>query len=416
MADTFVNRLATFAGATASRPLPEELARGAKRSLLDILGVALAARSEDPSRIALEVMAGAGDGEEATVLASGRRLPVSAAAMVNGTMAHALDFDDTHLPSVLHPSASVVPAVLAAAESFDASGAEVLAAIAVGNEITCRLGMAAYDAELRNSIFFEHGMHATSICGTVGSAAAVAVVLGAPEVAAHAMGIATSMGAGLLEANRTGGSVKRIHCGWAAHGGVTAAKLAVAGLTGPPTVLEGRFGFFVAYSEGRIDEEALIGDLGERWEAARLFTKPYPTNHFTHAGIDAALALRDRGVVAEDIVAIDLGVPAPVLRTIAQPPEEKAKPQTGYHGKFSGPFTVAAALVGGRLRDGSGLEHRVRHTRGGPENPLSDEEHALKFRLNAEPVIGPERTEEAIAAVTDIETLGNVRELMRLVG
>jgi 2-methylcitrate dehydratase PrpD len=304
-------------------------------------------------------------------------------------------------------------------------------------------------------------MHATSICGTVGSAAAVAVLIGGEDTSRHAMGIATSMGAGLLEANRTGGSVKRIHCGWAAHAGITAAKLAHAGLTGPPTVLEGRFGFFEAYAEGRIDEDALIGDLGERWEAARLFTKPYPTNHFTHAGIDAALALRKAGVEAADIVDIELGVPAPVLRTIAQPPEDKARPQTGYHGKFSGPFAVATAFVGGsglgvsaadftddlvrepvRLRlaglvrcvaddaatdsfphqfpgvltvetkDGSRHTHRVAHTRGGPENPLSDEEHALKFRLNAEAVLGAAGAREIVEAVSEFAEVADVSALM----
>jgi 2-methylcitrate dehydratase PrpD len=117
MADTFVHQLAAFAAQTVASPLPGPVSVGVRRSLLDVLGVALAARDEEPARIALEVMSAAGAGGEATVLASGRRLPMSAAAMVNGTMAHALDFDDTHLPSVLHPSASVVPAVLAVSSS-----------------------------------------------------------------------------------------------------------------------------------------------------------------------------------------------------------------------------------------------------------------------------------------------------------
>jgi len=455
MTETLARQLAEFAVDSYRSALPAPAAAASQKSILDTVGVALAGSDEDATSVAREVMASQGGRAEATVFRSdGLRLPAAAAAMVNGTMAHALDFDDTHLPSILHPSASVVPTVLAVAESEGSSGAEALAAAAIGAEITCRLGMAAFDPALRNSIFFERGLHATSICGTIGSAVAAALLMGADAATvSHTIGIAASMGAGLLEANRTGGTVKRTHCGWAAHSGISAARFAVGGLTGPPTVLEGRFGFFEAYTGGRFDAEALVGDLGERWEMARLFTKPYPTNHFTHAGIDGALALRDRGVDPGQITEIELGVPAPVLRTIAEPSDDKAQPRSGYHARFSGPFTVAAAFVGGgglgvtaddftdesvldperqrlaalvrcfadeeatagfpaqfpavlrvALSDGTRLEHRVRYTRGGPENPLSAQDLALKFRLNAEPVIGAERTSEVIV---QIEALGD---------
>ena len=144
--------------------------------------------------------------------------------------------------------------------------------------------------KLRNSVFFDRGLHATSICGTIGAAVAAALLHGADtETVSDAIGIAASMGSGLIEANRTGGTVKRVHCGWAAHSGIAAAEFATAGLTGPPTVLEGRFGFFEAFTGGFYDRPSLVGRLGEEWELLRLFTKPYPTNHFTHAGIDAAI-------------------------------------------------------------------------------------------------------------------------------
>lgn len=460
---TPVQELAAFAFDVAGGNLPLPALRAARRRIFDTIGVALAAVDQEPVSISRRVVEAAGGTAESSVFGSKSRLPASAAALVNGTMAHALDFDDTHLPSVLHPSASVVPAVLALGEAVGASGHAAVAAVAAGNEITCRLGMASYDPELRNSIMFEHGLHATSICGTIGAAAGCAALLGDEQTIADAMGIAASMGAGLLEANRTGGSVKRIHCGWAAHGGITAARLAAAGLTGPPTVLEGRFGFFEAYSEGRFAVDALLGGLGEQWEIERLFTKPYPTNHFTHAGIDAALALRKQGLAVGDIVAIELGVPAPVLRTIAEPREEKARPQTGYHAKFSGPFTVATALVGGgglgvsaddftddavqdperlrlaslvhcvadaeasaefphqfpgvlrvRLTDGTEHEHRVTHTRGGPDNPLSEDELELKFRLNAERVLGAGGVEAVAETISRLEELADVSGLTTL--
>src|SRR5262249_31285429 len=202
--------------------------------------------------------------------------------------------------------------------AVQATGAELIRAIAVGDELCIRLGMAGYDVQSRNSVFFDRGLHATSICGTVGAAAAAGVLLELDErQLAHAMSISASMGAGLLEANRTGGSVKRIHCGWAAHSGVTAAQLARGGPTRPPTVLEGRVGFLQAFCGDRARPDAVVDRLGSEWELLRLHFKPYPTNHFTHAGIDAALQLRADGLDPSDVDAIELGVPHPVLRTIA---------------------------------------------------------------------------------------------------
>ena len=165
---------------------------------------------------------------------------------------------------------------------------------------------------------------------------------------ADAIGIAASMGAGLLEANRTGGTVKRAHCGWAAHAGVCAAELARSGLTGPPTVLEGRFGFFQAYCGDAVTPETIVDGLGEHWEVLSVFFKPYPCNHFTHPGIDAALQLRSEGLEPNAIAEIELGAPtgspAHDRRTLRG---EDPAARSGYHAKFSGPFTVAAALLGG---------------------------------------------------------------------
>ena len=184
-------------------------------------------------------------------------------------------------------------------------------------------------------MFFERGLHATSICGAVGAAVAVAMLQGQEEAGiASAAGIAASMGAGLLEANR---------------------DLARHGLTGPPTVLEGGFGFLQAFCGDRAHPDAVVRGLGTDWELPRVVFKPYPCNHFTHAGVDAALRLRAQGLAPADVTAIELGVAKPVLRTIAEPPEAKARPASGYHAAFSGPYTVAAALLGGGL----GVSHEV---------------------------------------------------------
>ncbi len=401
---------------------------------------------------------------ESGVIGSAERLPAPSAALINGTLAHVLDFDDTHLPSVLHPAASVVPAALAVAEATGASGEQLLAAVAAGIEITNRLGMASYLAPLRNSLFFEKGFHATSICGTLGAAAAAGLLYGLDvEQIASAMGIGASMGAGVIEANRTGGTVKRVHCGWAAHAGVTAAVLAREGVTGPPTVIEGRFGFFAAYLDGRYDSDAMLGELGTRWELLRTVYKPYPSNHFTHPGIDCALAVRSRGLDPDAIESVELGVAAPVLRTIAEPRAEKIRPRSGYHAKFSGPFTVARALLGGgglglylddftdatyadpralglaakvtcvsderasdifprafaavlrvRTTDGQLLEHRVDSSRGGPEHPLSRTDLLVKFRLNASRALPTVQVEALVECVDRLLIGGNAADLLGL--
>ena len=430
---TPLQQLARFAAGVRFAELPTEVVSSLSARLLDTVGLCLAARPLPTSAMAYAVARAWGTSGCATVIGfEDEGMAAPAAAFVNGVLAHSLDFDDTHLPSVLHPSASIVPTALAMAEETGASVPEMLAAAAAGYEICVRTGMAGYDRELGNSLFFERGWHATSICGALASAATAARLLGLDAAGiGHAIGIAASMGAGIIEANRSGGSVKKLHCGWAAHSGVVAAQCAAQGITGPPTAFEGRFGFYEAYLGGRADIEALTVGLGEQWSIPSIFYKPYPANHFTHAGIDAAIALRPQIPVAE-IVDIELGVATPTVRTIGQPHAEKIRPQSGYHAQFSGPFTVAAALLGGgglglwlddftdekaadpaylelaakvrcvgnaecdaifpnqfpavlriTTRDGRQHEHKVLANRGGPDNPLTREELESKFLANA---------------------------------
>jgi len=171
---TPLERLAEFAAAVHPATLPEAVASGVREHLLDTVGVSLAATGLDTSAMAREVALAWGGPPQATVIGLGDRLTAPGAAFVNGVLAHSLDFDDTHLPSILHPSASIVPAVLAAAEAAGATTDQAVAAAAAGYEVCIRTGMAAYDRRLGNSVFFERGWHATSICGTLGSAVAAA--------------------------------------------------------------------------------------------------------------------------------------------------------------------------------------------------------------------------------------------------
>lgn len=460
--ETLSQRLAAFAYAARADTLPDDVRASVRRRVLDILGVSLAAVSLDTSRAVIDFARAQGGAAQADAIGIDGRVPATSAAFVNGVLAHSLDYDDTHLPSILHPSASIIPATLAATQLAGASGADAVAAAAAGLEICVRLGMAGYDRDAAMSLFFERGQHATSICGAVAGSAAAAKLLGLDaDGIAHAIGIAVSMGSGVIEANRAGGTVKRMHCGIAAQSALTAAQLAARGITGPPTALEGRFGFFHAWLGGQFDDAPLRDGLGEHWEVPRIFFKPYPANHFTHAGIDAAFALRARGVRVEDIVSIHLGVPTPCVRTIGEPIESKRLPQTGYQAQFSGPYTVAApfladadaslglddftdalaqdpprvalmarvtvgadaecdaiyphqfpAILRVRTRDGVDHVERVLTNLGGPDRPLTDDELTRKFRDNASRALPLDAMRRIEAAVARLEELPSVDALL----
>ncbi|QEE60396.1 MmgE/PrpD family protein [Salinibacterium sp. dk2585] len=456
---TLSARLAEFAVATAAE-LPQRIADDSRDRIIDTIGISIAARDTEPVQAAVALAREWGGNPQATLLGFADRVPAPTAALVNGTAAHALDFDDTHLPSILHPSASAVPAALAAAEVADVDGRTLLAAVAAGNEIAIRLGNAADDPELGNNVFFERGIHATSLCGAIGSAAAAAVALGLDAATTrHALGIAASMGSGILEANRNGGSVKRVHCGWAAHAGVTAAQFARQGITAPDTVLEGRFGFFQAFTGLHPIDEGFMAGLGEEWELDKCFIKPYPTNVFTHTGIDAAMLLSKRGIDIDSIERIDLSVPMSVTRTIAEPREAKLRPQSPYHAQFSGPLTFAMAWRGGsglglylddfmqealddpfvrtlsekvhyvrdeeveslyperlptiarvHMADGSVIEERVMANLGTVLRPIQPEQVQLKFDLNVR-ALGEQRAGALRGAITSLDGAASVRSV-----
>ena len=465
-APALAQRLGAFAAASTYDRLPAEVTDSVRKRILDVLGICVAASPLETSAAARAWAAEQGGRPQAQAVGTGGKLPATLAAFVNGVLAHSLDYDDTHLPSVLHPSASVVPAALAAGQAAGAGGQQVIAAVAAGLEVCVRTGMAGYDPATRNSTFFHHGQHATSICGALGGAAAAGLLLGLDAGGVtHALGIAASMASGLIEANRTGGTVKRMHCGWAAHAAVSAAQLASHGFTGPPTVLEGRFGFYQAWLHGHFDPAAITDGLGESWQVPGIFFKPYPANHFTHAAIDAAIELREQGLRPEDVQAATLGVPAPVVHTIGEPIEVKRAPQTGYMAQFSGPYAVAAGLFGGRglgvgladftddlardparralmarvdvvadercgeifphqfpavlrvrTRDGRDLVAEVLANRGGPDRPLSYAELAAKFRDNAGGLLDESTALDIERAVAGLDQAGSLERLLEPLG
>jgi 2-methylcitrate dehydratase PrpD len=346
---TIAQDLSEWATQLTFEDLPSEIVRAVQDRLLDTLGVALAGASSDAGQIVRRRAIDWGGSGAAGVLGEDLRLPASSAALVNGTYSHALDFDDTHLPSIVHPSAPLVPAVLAQANASDSSGQALLTALTIGYEISCRLGMAQYDRSNRRSVFIDRGLHLTSYVGAIAGAAAAAKVAGLDrDGIAHAISIATGMGAGLIESSRSGGSVKKFQGGWSAHCAVVAAEMAGDGLTGAATALEGRYGLFNALcGDAACDLEAITWGLGDYWYAPTIAVKPYPCSHFNHALVDAALKLREEGVRPEDVASVSLGVATLTVAAIGEPLEQKQRPSTPYFAQFSGPYIFASALAGG---------------------------------------------------------------------
>ena len=334
---TIAESLAEFA--VPSEAIDAQLARHMEIYALDTIAVALAG-TVAPSSVAMArtVMTAAGK-PEATVMGVGRITSAWDAALANGTFAHALELDDDHRIAVLHPGAVVVPAALAAAEAARASGLAFLRALLIGYEITCRLG------EVFRGKQFYHGVHPTALCGVFGAAAAAAVAIGLDRAAfVNALGIAGTQAAGLTEWREDGSWIKRLHPGRAAQSGVLAARLAREGFTGPASILEGKGGFFNAFSYGEsIDAEAMTRGLGADFRALDTAIKPYPCCRFEHGAIDLAIEAHASGIAADDIGGVSVRLYRTDVLSYHQEPRNPVDAQ------FNVPYAVAVALLRGHV-------------------------------------------------------------------
>jgi 2-methylcitrate dehydratase PrpD len=333
--------------ASARQPLPAEVAGAARLHFLDALGVGLAASAAavgEPYRGLTRELARGG---AATVFGSRVGAAPADAALINGGLCHSLEFDDTHTGSIMHGSSVLAPAALATAEAASAGGAEMLGAYARGWEVLVRLGLAAPGR------FHAAGFQATSVAGAIAAALVAAELSDLDEDrSVAAVGIALSQGSGVMEFLSNGSSVKSLHSGWAAHGGVLAATLARAGMTGPETALEGRNGLFQQYARsddaaGRF--EASMADIGRRWHLAEAAFKFHPCCHYLHPFIEAAGLLADRGVKPEAVSSILCRVPAGAAPVICEPWALKQAPETGHAARWSLPIVVAERIASGKV-------------------------------------------------------------------
>ena len=448
---TLAERLAEFAVGLEFDDLPPDVVASVRLRALDILGIALAASTSELAPSVLGALEGWGRGGPCSVAGSNLTAPPPLAALVNGALAHGLDFDDTHAASITHASAVVLSTVLALGEAGGYNGRALVTAAVAGYEAITRLGMAAPGA------FHARGWHATAVCGTFAAALAAGRLerLDAGRLTA-ALGIAGSFASGVIEHLEDGSWVKRVHPGWAAHCGIVAAGLARGGFTGPATILEGRFGFYRTFL-GSEPERAPFDTLGKEWETLRVGFKPYPCCHYNHAYLDCALALRrEHAIEPDSIERIECRVPAGEVPIVCEPREAKLRPRTPYDAQFSLAYSVAAALVDGRvsldtytkdrIRDERvlGLASRVEHTvdpasrfpdgfpgwvrvrlrdgrlvearepdgRGGAARPLEPAAIVAKFRDNAGRALPAARVEAIERAAAALDALPNVAALM----
>ena len=380
---------------------------------------------------------------EATVIGRGARLDALSAATLNAVSANLLDYDDTHLPTVIHPAAPVAPPVLALAERQHATGADVLLAFLLGVEVACRIGNAVSPQH------YARGWHITATCGVFGAAAAAAKLLRlSPEHTAHALSIAASQAAGVVENLPSG--AKNIGVGHAARNGFFAALMAAQGYTGAPAALEGPYGWAHACGD-TLQRERLVADLGVQWEASKNTFKPYPCGIVMHAVIDACFALREQYHVAATQIAavlvrgdalllargdrlvrnardarvsIQHCVAAPFLwgkagiEEFAQArvmSEAAVALRTRVRVELDARLPMGAATVIVRTHVGDTYEATVVHARGSLAHPLSDAELDAKVYAAAAGAMPTADLEHVLALLWQVQNLATIQPLMALV-
>ncbi len=450
MIDDAAWRLAQHVCRTGFADLPASAIESARRDILDTFGCMLGGSGSPGIGELLAVISRWGGLPESRVLLRGVGLPAPQAALLNASMGHALDFDDTlDTGGSIHPGVSVLGSVLALCDSLDGvAGQDVLLAVALGLDVSCRIALAST---------VDRGWHRTAAIGVFGATAAAGKLIGlTPEQMLNAFGIAYSHAAGNRQCILDGALTKRMQAGQAASAGVFAAVLAQTGFTGAHNIFNGRFGFFELYQPNGSDASVLVRDLGVAFRGEALSYKPYPCGRPLHGAIDAALAARAAlGIERPDEVA---------AVTIAADPAghsdqfgrgaAKRRPTQVVEAQFAQPFLIATALAYGKVGikevDGLGdaavldLADRIagvaQHGRakgslgitvqtadgrsvsveatdpiGSPQKPLTKPQCEAKFRdcaRNAVQPLSEAKVDAVLAIIGGLETLPDARDLM----
>jgi 2-methylcitrate dehydratase PrpD len=437
--------------------LPSDVVESTKLRILDVIGLALAGAQTAFGRSTIAAAVTISPPGPSRIFGTGDALAAPTAAFANASLSQALEYDDTHNESIVHMSSPAVAASLALAGMRTVTGRNLILAIAVANEISCRVG------SVSSGQFHRRGFHPTGLFAPFGIAAGIGKILGLDaQQLAWAEGTAGSCAAGLLECWVDGTQTKFLHSGFAAQSGLTAALLAEAGVSGPPKVFEGRFGLFASHLQdpsvpkqfGRIADR-----LGSHWESRNSSFKPFPTAHVLHPYVSALLRLRTQhGVRAADVVRIDCPVAEFNVSIVCEPVAEKRAPATQAHCRVCLQYTMAEALYAGglgknayddalrlnpevlelarkveyhvdpgypgpgrfkgavrvTLRDGRVIEEIEEYNRGSAENPMSDAELRAKFDDNASGFLSAAQRDRLAQEIARTENLPDARGLVEL--
>ncbi|OGN99580.1 MAG: hypothetical protein A2Y58_03985 [Chloroflexi bacterium RBG_13_51_52] len=446
---------------TCFEDIPAPAVEAVKKEVLDSLAAALGGSSKAGVGELVDMMKEWGGSRQSTVIAYGFKCPAPNAAQVNGTMIHALDYDDGHQTALVHIGCVTVSTALAMAERMGKlSGRELITAIALGGDFMSRLGLASKPG----SSALASGWHPTTLFGFLGSAAIAGRIMGLDEEKMiNALGLAYHQCGGAGSGVGDGALAKRMGPGLAAKAGITAAFMAERGITGERDPLEGRTGLFKTYMGGDYDPGILTADLGRRFEVINIGDKPYPCCGLTHACIDAALALVTRNEIALDEIKNITVYGGDTVYGLSQPPEIKKAPRTIIDAQFSVPWVVATALVKGKvtvddftdealkrteilkmaqkintrlekkmnrhgvgpggvtitMRDGKEYTEEVENCLGSVERPMTLEDVTKKFRECAPCSIKPlskDKVEKVIDMMGRLEKLDDATEIIRLLG
>jgi 2-methylcitrate dehydratase PrpD len=459
--DPVAQALAEFVHRLRIEEVPGDVSLRARHLMLDAVGCAMAARREPfAARFWSTARAlSAGTTGNAGVIGHAERLPLRDATLLNGVLMHGLDYDDTHIAGVIHLTVSVLPALLSLASQRDLPGGDVLVAYIAGVEAGARLAMAVKGG------FHRQGFHPTGVVGAFAAALAVGRLLNLdPRQLVQAQGAALSMAAGSLQFIEDGAWTKRLHAGWAAQVGITAAMLASEGVVAPVAPYTGRYGLFHSYldesARGDVDLALATLQLGGAgveplWQLPQIAVKPFAMCHFVHAATDAAIELHRTGLDTAEIRDIEVLVPQASIQLVCEPADRKRRPQNDYDAKFSLPYAVASGLLRGKLglkeleptaflsdevqtlmdrvrysvdsestfprhysgevrvtlADGSRTRHREAVNRGHPDRPLTNAEVREKFIDNATLHFVAPRARAIEAAVLELDGPNSTRRL-----
>ena len=447
-------QLADYVSEFSYQAIPPAVRERAKYLMLDAVGIAYASTQYPFAHHILSGIRSVAGSGASSLIGLSDKLPLRDAVLMNGALVHGLDYDDTHVGAIVHPTASALPCAMGVTESINAGGRELLAAYILGVETVVRVCGAAKGG------FHHFGFHPTGIAAHFSCALQAGWLYG---LNAHqltmAQGLVGSTAAASQEFLDEGAWNKRLHPGWAGIAGITAAHLARNGYVGPTKTYEGRFGLYqshLSHLKDEVDYDYVTAGLGERWELSEVAIKPFPACHLVHACADAALALREKhNLKPEDIASVQALIPEPTMHIIAQPEANKIKPVSDYDAKFSVQFVTAACLVLGRFglaeleqdtlnnplildlasrvsyaadpdtaypkyfsggvviktRDGKTLRHHEAVNRGAGARALTADEISKKYRDNAALALPGRRAEQVRDAILGIESL-SAREFM----